>query len=264
MPDEGDDWLRFGGFKFLIDGSYEGAWMKEPYAEPFGKGGTYYGIQLIPSDIFIAMVRELGRRGHRVAVHTLGDAALDLVLGAFEAADRDKSIASRRWVIEHGFLSPSAEIPRIKRLGIQIGTQRQLYFAAPSMKKFWGEQRAKSVNQLRTLLDNKVGVAGGTDLNGQLFPTFYHYITRQTISDGVYAPEQRISRQEALRLFTINNAYLTFEENVKGSLEPGKLADLVVLSDDIMTCPVDKILDLTVLMTMVNGKIVFQHKEFQP
>jgi len=59
-------------------------------------------------------------------------------------------------------------------------------------------------------------------------------------------------------------AYLTFEENVKGSLEPGKLADLVVLSDDIMTCPVDKILDLTVLMTMVNGKIVFQHKEFQP
>src|SRR2546425_5892970 len=109
-----------------------------------------------------AMVRELGRQGHRVAVHTLGDAALDLVLGAFEAADRDKSIASRRWVIEHGFLSPSAEIPRIKRLGIQIGTQRQLYFAAPSMKKFWGEQRAKSVNQLRTLLDNKVGVAGGT------------------------------------------------------------------------------------------------------
>ena len=86
--------------------------------------------------------------------------------------------------------------------------------------------------------------------------------TRQTISDGVYAAEQRITRQEALRLFTINNAYLTFEENVKGSLEPGKLADLVVLSDDIMNCPVDKILDLTVLMTMVNGKIVFQHKEF--
>ena len=86
--------------------------------------------------------------------------------------------------------------------------------------------------------------------------------TRQTISDGVYAAEQRITRQEALRLFTIDNAYLTFEENVKGSLEPGKLADLVVLSDDIMTCPVDKILDLTVLMTMVNGKIVFQHKEF--
>jgi len=78
----------------------------------------------------------------------------------------------------------------------------------------------------------------------------------------VYAAEQRITRQEALRLFTINNAYLTFEENVKGSLEPGKLADLVVLSDDIMTCPVDKILDLTVLMTMVNGKVVFQHKEF--
>ena len=78
----------------------------------------------------------------------------------------------------------------------------------------------------------------------------------------MYAAEQRITRQEALRLFTINNAYLTFEENVKGSLEPGKLADLVVLSDDIMTCPVDKILDLTVLMTMVNGKVVFQHKEF--
>src|SRR3989442_12865407 len=100
------------------------------------------------------------------------------------------------------------------------------------MKKFWGEQRAKSVNQLRTLLDNKVGVAGGTDLNGQLFPTFYHYITRQTISDGVYAAQQRISRQEALRLFTINKPYFTFKGDVKGCLEPVQLTGLVVPARD--------------------------------
>jgi predicted amidohydrolase YtcJ len=90
----------------------------------------------------------------------------------------------------------------------------------------------------------------------------YHFVTRNTISGGVFGENQRISREEALRMLTLNNAYLTFEDALKGSLEPGKFADLVVLSDDPMTCAEEEIPDLTVLMTLVNGQIVFQHPDF--
>ena len=264
QPDEGNAWLRIGGVKLIIDGAYEGARMREPYAEPFGQRGTYRGIQLVPTDTFTSSVEELGKRGFRVAVHVLGDAGIDSVLAAYEAADRRTPIADRRWVLEHAFIVRPDHIPLLKRMNVVVGTQRQLYIAAPSMTKFWGRERAESVNALHTLLDSGVRVAAGTDLDGTLLPTFYHYVTRNTISDGVYDATQRISRQEALRLFTINNAYLSREEETKGSLEPGKVGDLVVLSDNILTCPEDAILDLTVLMTMVDGKIVFQHKAFTP
>ena len=92
----------------------------------------------------------------------------------------------------------------------------------------------------------------------------FHFVTRDTITGGVFGANQRITREEALRLSTNNTAYLNFEENVAGSLEPGKFADLVVLSGDIMTCPEREIPNLKILMTMVNGRIVFQHREFPP
>lgn len=260
-PDEGNEWLRIGGAKLFIDGAYEGALMTAPYAEPYGHGGTYRGIQLVQTETFTALVRELGKRGFRVAVHTLGDGALDVALGAFEAANRDASIADRRWSIEHGFMVRPDQIPRLRRLNVIMATQRQLHFAAPSMRRFWGRERAEAVNQIRTLLDSGVRVAAGTDREGELLPTFYHYVTRNTISDGVYDASQRVTREEALRLITIANAYLSREEAFKGSLEPGKAADLVVLSDDIMTIPETAIENIRVLMTMVHGRIVYQHSD---
>jgi predicted amidohydrolase YtcJ len=92
---------------------------------------------------------------------------------------------------------------------------------------------------------------------------FYHWVSRDTITGGVLGPDQRISRQEALRVETLNNAYLTFEERIKGSIEPGKLADLVMLGQDIMTMPAGEIPSTKVLMTMVGGKIVYQREGFQ-
>lgn len=265
--DEGDDWLRMWGVKLGVDGGFEGGWMTEPYAEPYGQGGKYFGLQTIPRDNYITVVKELNRLGYRVATHAVGDAAIDLVLDAYEAANKEKSIAGRRWSIEHGQLARADQLPRIKQMGVLISAQDHLYLAAPSLKKYWGEKRAAWVTPLRLLLDNGINVSAGTDSSVVPYPplwVIYHFVTRNTISDGVYGKDQRITRQEALRLSTINNAYLTFEEKTKGSLEAGKLADLVVLSDDIMTCPEEKIRDMTVLMTMVNGKIVFQHKDFHP
>jgi hypothetical protein len=110
-----------------------------------------------------------------------------------------------------------------------------------------------------------MALSAGTDSPVVPYPplwTIYHFVTRDTISGGVLGKEQRISREEALRMSTINGAYLNFEEKVKGSLEPGKVADLVVLSDDIMTCPEERIRDMNILLTMVGGKIVYQQKDF--
>ena len=113
---------------------------------------------------------------------------------------------------------------------------------------------------MRAYLDHGFVVAGGTDSAVVPYPplwVIYHFITRDTISGGVLGDDQAISRNEALQVETINNAYLTFEERIKGSIEPGKLADLVVLPEDILTCPAKNIEQMRVAMTMVGGKIVY-------
>ncbi|HET7765678.1 MAG TPA: amidohydrolase [Burkholderiales bacterium] len=259
-PDEGDEWLRIGGMKTLIDGGFEGGHMRAAYEEPYGKGGKFKGIQVVPVDQYVAVVRELNRLGWRVATHAVGDAAIDQVLDAYAAANADKSIAGKRWSIEHFFIGRPDHYPRVRSLDLVISAQDHLYLAGPSMKKYWGKERAENVTPVRTFLDQGILVAGGTDspvIPYNPFWAMYHFISRETISDGVYGASQRITREEALRIFTINNAKLTFEENIKGSIEPGKLADLVVLSADILTVPEKEIEGLKAVATMVGGRVVY-------
>jgi len=258
-PDEGDEWLRIGGMKTLVDGGFEGGHMREPYAEPFGRGGTFKGIEVVPPSQYVPVVRELNRLGWRVATHAVGDAAVDEVLDAYEAADRDQSIKGKRWTIEHFFIAAPDQFPRVRALGIAISAQDHLYLAAPSMAKYWGRSRAERVTPVRTFLDQGFLVAGGTDspvIPYNPFWSIYQFITRDTISDGVYGPSERITREEALRVYTINNARLTFEENLKGSIEAGKLADLVVLSADYLTVPEKAIESLKPVATLLGGRFV--------
>ncbi len=259
-PDEGDEWLRIGGMKTLVDGGFEGGHMREPYVEPFGRGGKFKGIQVVPVANYNAVVQELNRQGWRVATHAVGDAAVDQVLAAYEAADRERSIKERRWAIEHLFIGRPDHYPRIRALGVVVSAQDHLYLAAPSMAKYWGRARAEQVTPVRTFLDEKLLVAGGTDspvIPYNPFWAMYHFVTRDTISDGVYGANQRITRQEALRMYTINNARLTFEENIKGSIEPGKVADLVILSADFLAVPEREIQSIKPLATMAGGRFVY-------
>jgi predicted amidohydrolase YtcJ len=259
-PDEGDEWLRIGGMKTLVDGGFEGGHMREPYAEPFGRGGKFKGIEVVPPSLYVPVVLELNRQGWRVATHAVGDAAVDQVLAAYEAADKERSIRDRRWAIEHLFIGRPDHYPRIRALGVVVSAQDHLYLAAPSMANYWGRARAEQVTPVRTFLDEKLLVAGGTDspvIPYNPFWAMYHFVTRDTISDGVYGANQRITREEALRIYTINNARLTFEENIKGSLEPGKLADLVILSADFLTVPERAIQSIKPVATMVGGRFVF-------
>jgi predicted amidohydrolase YtcJ len=127
--------------------------------------------------------------------------------------------------------------------------------------KYWGRDRAFLTTPVRTYLDAGLLVSSGTDAPVVPYPplwTTYHFVTRDTLTGGVMGTDQRISREEALRLATLNNARLMFDEDRKGSIEPGKLADLVVLSEDILSAPAERIRDARVLMTVVGGKVVFE------
>jgi predicted amidohydrolase YtcJ len=259
-PDEGDEWVRTAGVKLMIDGGFEGGWMREPYVEPWGEHGTYYGVHGDPR-AYTAAVKALNALGWRVATHAVGDAAIDLALGAYEAANAERSIAGRRWTIEHGFIARADHLPRMKALGLVISAQDHLYLAGPSLVNYWGPARAARTTPMRAYLDRGLVVAGGTDSAVVPYPplwALYHFVTRDTISGGVLGADQAITRREALQVETINNAYLTFEEGLKGSIEPGKLADLVVLPLDILTCPPKDIERMQVEMTMVGGKIVYR------
>ena len=258
--DEGNEWLKIAGMKLIVDGGFEGGLMREPYQEPYGKDGTFRGLQLTPLDRFTEIVKELNRLGWRVGTHAVGDAAIDEVLAGYEAGNREKPIQGRRWAIEHGFLPREEHFARITALGVFVTVQDHLYLAGPSLVRYWGAARAAWVTPVRAYLDHGVEVASGTDAPVVPFPplwTMYHFVTRETISGGALGPDQKITRQEALRISTMGNARLTFEEQIKGSVEPGKLADFVVLDEDILTADPKRIEQMKVLMTVVGGKTVF-------
>jgi predicted amidohydrolase YtcJ len=260
--DEGDEWVRVGGMKLLVDGGFEGGYMTRPYAEPYGKGGTFRGLAVVPQANFTEVVKEVNRMGWRVATHAVGDAALDEVLDAYEAANGEHPIAGERWTIEHAFIARPDQLVRMKKLGVILTVQDHLYLAAPAMRKYWGIDRAREVTPLKTYLDDGFLVVGGSDSPVVPFNPFweiYHFHTRDTISDGVYGADQRFrSRQTLLRMITINYAKLTGEDKIKGSIEPGKLADVAILSDDILKVPAKQMLKMKALATYVGGKEVYR------
>ena len=203
--DEGDEWLRVGGVKLGVDGGFEGGWMREPYAEPFGRGGTFHGLQTMPADRFTMAVTELNRRGWRVATHAVDDAAIDQVLAGYEAANAEGSIGHRRWTIEHGFIAAADQLARIRELGLVLSAQHHLYVAGPSLEQYWGRSRAERVTPVRTYLDHRIAVSLGSDSPVVPFPplrVLYHFTTRDTITGGVFGPDERIRVAERLHVET--------------------------------------------------------------
>ena len=265
-PDDGDSMVRLGGIgEFGVDGGFEGGFMREPYEEPFGEGGKFRGLQTVSQDKYNAAAIELNRLGWRVFSHAVGDAAIDEVLTGYEAANADKSIVGKRWGIEHAFILRDDQIPRMKRLGLYLSLQDHLYLAGPSLVKYWGLKRASWTTPVRAYLDAGIPVSGGTDSPVVPYPplwVFYHFVTRDTISGGVLGEDQKISREDALRMITRNHYYLSFQENTDGIIAPGRHADMVVLAEDMMTVPAKRIEQMNVLMTMVAGKVVYRNPDF--
>ena len=258
---EGDGWLRVGGVKLGVDGGFEGGLMRDPYEEPWGEGGTFHGLQTMPTDDYIATVRELHRQGWRVATHAVGDAAIDLVLDGYEAANADAPIDGLRWVIEHGFIPRDDHFPRMRDLGLAVSAQHHLYVAAPSLVEYWGADRAAWTTPVRAYLDAGIPVSIGTDspvVPWDPWGVLHHFTTRGTISAGVHGASQRITREEALRAMTEGYAHLTFEAAEKGTLEVGKLADLIVTAEHFLDCEDPCLEAMQVDMTVVGGRVVYE------
>lgn len=259
----GNSMLRLDGIgEFGIDGGFEGGLMTQPYANPPGgpRAEPYFGLQRIPTEKFEQLMVEMNRLGWRASVHVVGDRALDLVLDAYTKANSEAPLRRKRWVLEHVLYSRPDQLPRIRELDLVISTQFHGYMAAGDMAYFWGPERAAKATSARDWIDAGIIVGGGSDwslLPPNPFWSIYFWVTRDSRLSGALGPEQRLTREEALRMLTINNAYITMEEHGKGSLEPGKLADLVILSDDVLRVPEARLRDIAPLVTMVGGRVVY-------
>ena len=176
-----------------------------------------------------------------------------------QAANGDTPVVGRRWSIEHAFIGRPDHLPRLKALGVRWRS-RTMHSPDRASCATGGRPRRPD-DACADDLDAGLPVSSGTDAPVVPYPplwTLYHFVTRDTITGGVLGPDQRVTREEALRMATRGNAWLMMEEADKGSLEAGKLADLVVLSEDPLTCPEPRLRDARVLMTIVGGRVVHE------
>jgi predicted amidohydrolase YtcJ len=231
-----------------------------------------------PVEQLIPIFQVIQKYGWRPAIHIseeflLGEAEkmpvsqieqLDRVLAAYEAADKVKPIRPMRWVVEHVPQMRPDQMDRIAKLGILVSAQHGPYYDGPEMLKEWGRERADHVNPVREWLDHKIVVSSGTDWPGRDFNplvTYYYFVTRKLPDGTQQGTSEKVTREEALRIATVNYAYTTFDEKIKGSIEPGKLADFLILSDDILTVPDEKLKEIHPLATFVGSRKVFSTPE---
>ena len=194
---------------------------------------------------------------------------MDLLLDVYEEVDQLKPIADRRFSIIHGNFFTDRAIQRMSGMGVYADMQAAWFYKdADAMKKILGEERIKTFHPYRSMLDAGVVVNGGSDhmvkwdADASINPynpflAMWSMVTRSTERNSVIVPEEAVTREEALKMYTINNAYAGFEESIKGSIETGKLADLAILSHDLLECPADQIRKIESHMTIVGGKIVY-------
>jgi len=265
----GSEMLRIGGLKAFADGSLGSttALFYEPYRDDPSTSGIA-GDEMYPEGAMLERVRQADKAGLQVMIHAIGDRANDLILTIFEQVEKENGDRDRRFRIEHAQHLRPQDIPRFAR--DKVIASMQPYHAIDDgrwAEKRIGKERAKTTYAFRSLLDAGATLAFGTDwtvapLNPLL--SVYAAVTRRTL-DGKnskgWVPEQKISVEEAVRAYTVGSAYAEFQETVKGSLTVGKLADFVMLSQDIFKIDPKEIENVKVLLTVVDGRTVYEARE---
>ena len=267
----GNDWIRTGALKGFADGSLGSttALFFEPYNDAPQTHGLYNAMML-PQGHMLQMAQPADAAGLQIAIHAIGDRAIHQILTMYEEILRRNGpgpARGRRWRIEHAQHVRPDDFALFARLGVIASMQPyHLYEDGSWAEKRIGHERAKTTHAWRTMLDHGVKLAFGTDwpvapLNPLL--GLYAAVTRAT-SDGKnpggWIPEQKITLAEAIEAYTLGSAYAEFTETQKGSLTPGKLADVVILDADLFSIPPEKIKDAAVLSTIVGGHIVYTAK----
>jgi predicted amidohydrolase YtcJ len=263
MTAEGNDFLTVRSIKRQIDGALgsHGAWLLEPYVDmPDSTGLVLEPVEDIERTAQIAL-----EHGFQVNTHAIGTRAnrevLDLYERAWDAAGVDG--ATLRWRIEHAQHLHPDDVPRFAELGV-IAAMQGVHATSdgPWIPSRLGDERGGETSYVwRDLLEVGTVIGNGTDVPVERvdpIASFYSSVSRMMSTGKRFHPEQSMTREEALESYTINNAYAAFEEEIKGTLTPGKLADIVVLSQDILTMPEARIAETVVDMTIVGGEIRYQ------
>ncbi len=260
----GGDFLTVRSIKRQIDGALgsHGAWLLQPYRDmPSTTGLTVEA----PEDI-AETARIAAELGFQLNTHAIGDRANRVVLDIYESVFRTFGGEDRRWRIEHAQHLHPDDVPRFAELGV-IASMQGVHATsdAPWVLQRLGPERAASGAYLwRSLIESGAVIANGTDVPVERISpvaSFASSVVRQDRDGNAFYPAQRMTRMEALRSYTINNAYAGFEEDLKGSITVGKLADLVVLDRDIMTVPEQEIARARVDLTVLDGEIRYERRD---
>ena len=256
---DGDERLRVGAVKVFVDGGFTGpsAYTIDSYRSEPG----FHGSLDLPEEELRTIIGQAHGMGWQMGFHAIGDAAIELVVGYFaealEASPRD----DHRHYLNHFTVRPPPEVMELMAEHDILITQQPnfTYTLEGRYVEYLEEEHAAHNNPLRSPMDHGVFVA----LSSDILPIgpmvgIYAAVTRKGASGAVYAPDERLTMEEAIRGYTRNGAYITFEEDLKGTLEPGKLADMIVLSDDLLTIDPERILDVVVEKTIVGGRVVFE------
>ncbi|MGH9722699.1 MAG: amidohydrolase [Bryobacteraceae bacterium] len=273
----GDEWLKFGAFKVTLDGGMTigTAYQRVPYEE-FGRqlyGQTRAddrGLLFIPGEKLTAIFRAARDRGWQLTAHCQGGGAVDTFLDALEALDREKPIAPSRSHLMHASFQSAQAIARAKKMGVLADVQTPwLYHDGPALAKVFGDRGMRHFIPLRQYIDAGVVVAGGSDhmighdKNRAVNPynPFFQMwvaVARKMSTGAVLHSEEKITRQEALKMHTAWAAHMQSADRERGSIETGKLADMVVVDRDFLAVPEDAIKDIGVVMTLVAGKVAYR------
>lgn len=260
-------WLTIRSIKLNCDGALgsRGAWLLEPYTDR----PDFYGMATLSMDTVLATSRKGLKAGFQVCSHAIGDRANREILDRYEMAmNENPDVKDARFRIEHAQHLDPTDIPRFAKLGV-IPAMQAIHMSSdrPWAIDRLGEKRIKEGAYMwQSLLKSGAKIVNGTDAPVEPvnpIPSFYASVSRMTLKgepEGGYEPEEKMTREQALRSYTLDAAYGAFEEKIKGSIEKGKLADFAILSKNIMTVPEKEILTTEVVTTIVGGKVVYEKK----
>ncbi len=260
----GNEWLKLGAIKFFHGNSLSGrtCWLYEPYDMINTKTGKkdYYGIPPGRSQTELdKLIRDIHKAGFQVACHANGDREIDMVLDAIEKALQETPRNDHRHRIEHCSVANPQILKRVKSLGVVLALHSYIYEHGDKMEDY-GSKRWPMMHPNRTALEMGIVVAGNSDSPvsaAEPLLRIQSMVTRKTAEGKVYGSEQKVSVEDAIRIWTMGGAYASFEEDIKGSIETGKLADFVILSQNPTQVSPDSIKDINVEKTFIGGRPVF-------
>lgn len=258
----GNDWLKVMSLKIMGDGS--GAGGTAGVYTPQHRGPKGLGLMITNPEDIEKLVMKAHEAGIRVSIHSIGDRGIDIALDCIEKAQKAMPVEGMRHRLEHNSCCTMKQLHRIKELGITPSSSiGYMYGIGDQYAENFGPARSCWLHPHKTMKTMGIVAGGNNDCPITFYSPFvqmYAAVTRKTGSGQVIGPDEAVRVMDAIRLYTWNGAYLAKEEHTKGSVEPGKIADMIILDRDILSIPTEEIKDVKVLTTIVDGKVVFKHQ----